>query len=53
MIKKNLEKVANIVLEKIKDLQTFTEQREEERVYFDHYRTKLEKMEKPGGEAHS
>jgi hypothetical protein len=27
--------------------------REEERVFYDHYRNKLNKMEKPGGEANS
>jgi hypothetical protein len=41
------------VLEKIKDLLEHQKQREDERVYYDHYRTKLEKMQRPGGEAHS
>ena len=52
-IKNNLIKVANIVLDKIKDLSEHQKQREDERVYYDHYRTKLEKMQRPGGEAHS
>lgn len=52
-IKNNLIKVSNIVLDKIKDLQEHQKQREDERVYYDHYRTKLEKMQRPGGEAHS
>lgn len=37
----------------ITNLQEIVEQRENERVYYDHYRTKLTKMEKSGGESTS
>ena len=50
-IKDNLEKVANIVVDKIKDFLLTLEKRNEERVYFDHYRTKLNKMDKERGSA--
>ena len=50
-IKDNLEKVANIVVDKIKDFLETLEKRNEERVYFDHYRTKLNKMGKESGSA--
>jgi hypothetical protein len=52
-IKDNLIKVSSSVLEKIKEVQDTANKREEERVYYDHYRNKLNKMEKPGGEASS
>lgn len=52
-IKENLIKVSSSVIEKIKEVQDTVTKREEERVYYDHYRNKLNKMEKPGGEATS
>ena len=52
-IKENLVKVSSSTLEKIKEVQDTQKKREEERVYFDHYRNKLTKMEKPGGESTS
>ena len=48
-IKDNLVKVAQIVVDKIKDFLETLEKRNEERVYFDHYRTKLNKMDKERG----
>ena len=52
-IKENLIKVSSSVLEKIREVQETASKREDERVYYDHYRNKLNKMEKPGGEANS
>lgn len=52
-IKGNLIKVGSIIIEKIKELMAVVDQRQQERVYYDHYRTKLTKMQKPGGEQNS
>lgn len=52
-IKDNLLKVAKIVIDKIVDLQSSVDKREAERVYYDHYRNKVEEMEKPGKESTS
>ena len=52
-IKENLIKVSAHVLDRIKELRELEKQREDDRVTFDHYRTKMDKMQKSGGEANS
>ena len=52
-IKDNLLKVSQNVVGHIKNLQETVQKREEERVFYDHYRAKLTKMEKAGGESTS
>ena len=52
-IKDNLQKVADNLLGHIKNLQALVEKRENERVYYDHYRNKLSEMEKKGKEGSS
>ena len=52
-IKENLEKVSKNAIGHIKNLEELIETREKERVFYDHYRTKLAKMEKPGKESSS
>ena len=47
-IKTNLVKVSEHVKEKIKELKKLVDQREEERLKYDHYRNKLTKMESVG-----
>ena len=47
-IKTNLVKVSEHVKEKIKELKNLVGQREEQRLKYDHYRTKLTKMESEG-----
>ena len=47
-IKANLVKVAEHVKEKIRELKKLVDQREEQRLKYDHYRTKLMKMEQEG-----
>lgn len=47
-IKDNLVKVAENLIGHIKNLQELIQQRENERIYYDHYRVKLANMEKEG-----
>lgn len=52
-MRENLLKAGDAVIIKIEDLKMAVEQREEERVFYDHYRNKVAKMEKAGGESTS
>ena len=52
-IKDNLVKVADNLIGHIKNLQELIQKRENERIYYDHYRVKLADMEKEGKESSS
>jgi len=49
----NIKKVTEIVLESIGKTKDKIKERNERRIAYDHYRTKLEDMEKPGKEKFS
>ena len=52
-IKDNLAKVAEHVQQRIRDLKEACDKREEERLQFDHYRNKVNEMEKAGKQSTS
>lgn len=52
-VRDNLIKAGDSAITKIEELKKMVETREEERVFYDHYRNKVAKMEKPGGESTS